>query len=82
MIDLLLALADEPAAAVQEAPGHRNAQADALYITGGAIMVWASNGDGPGGQVSFTVINRGMEPDRVISISTPAGPVGPIRTHP
>lgn len=81
MIELLLALTDEPAAVVQTAWGPLDVQVGAIHVGGGAMMAWNSSRDGLGGQVSVTVINRGTEPDRVVSISTPAGPVGSIKLY-
>ena len=72
MLDLLMALAAGPA--VQEAPAEapRRVQAGELTVSNGGMMAW------DGGQVLFEVENMGAEPDRIVSITTPAGTVGEI----
>lgn len=76
MLALLLALAAEPAAVRQDAPPPSSAQAGALTVSQGSMMGWSSGGR-LGGEVAFTVSNTGG-PDRVVSVTTPAGPTGDI----
>lgn len=83
MIALLLALAIGPVA--QEAPPAEPAPTSAvsgdLTVAEGGMMAWSSGGR-LGGQVSVVVENSGPDADRVVSISTPAGPVGRIGVYP
>lgn len=65
-----------PAFAQDAAPA--SAQAGDLTIDGGTMMAWNVVGVGLGGEVAFTVRNAGAEPDRVLSVSSPAGPSGDI----
>ncbi|MBU2117713.1 MAG: hypothetical protein KJ954_08950 [Alphaproteobacteria bacterium] len=64
------------AAHAQDAPA--SAQAGDLTISQGHMMGWAGGGKPLGGEVAFTVENAGAEPDRVVSVSTPAGPSGEV----
>lgn len=77
MLELLLALVVEPAAVRQDAGATLSSlQAGALTVSQGSMMGWSSGGQ-LGGEVAFTVSNAGG-PDRVVSVTTPAGPVGDI----
>ncbi|WP_298127910.1 hypothetical protein [Brevundimonas sp.] len=71
-----LAMATAGAAHAQEAPA--SAQAGDLTVRQGHMMGWAGGGTPLGGEVAFTVENAGTAPDRVVSVSTPAGPVGAV----
>lgn len=80
MLDVMLALAAEPAVAVaQEAP--RVATAGDLTVTDGGMMAWMSGGK-LGGTVMVRVENAGAEPDRIVSMTTPAGTTGRINVYP
>lgn len=68
-------LAVAGAAAAQEAP--ETATAGDLIVSQGTMMGWNSSHTGLGGEVSFTVRNLG-EADRVVSVSSPAGPPGDV----
>lgn len=77
MIALLLALATGPAVQEAAAPPPALVQAGDLTVGGGHMMAW-STGAGLGGEVAVIVRNNGSTPDRVVWVSTPAGPVGAI----
>lgn len=62
-----------------EAPA--TARAGELTVSNGGMMAWMSGG-ALGGQVSARVENTGSEPDRIVSIRTPAGTVGRIGVYP
>jgi copper(I)-binding protein len=80
MLELLLALAAEPATVMaQDAPA--TATAGDLTLRDGGMMAW-TGADGLGGQVMFLVDNSGTDADRVLSVRTPAGTTGKITVYP
>ena len=80
MIELLMGLCADPPAQVAAATPARVHCGD-LILGNGGMMAWATGG-ALGGQVSVIVENTGAESDRVVSIRTPAGPVGAVVTYP
>lgn len=62
-----------------EAP--RTATVGELTVSDGGMMAWMTGGT-LGGQVMALVENAGVEPDRIVSIQTPAGTTGKISVYP
>jgi hypothetical protein len=83
MLTLLMLLAQDPAtqpAVTAAAPvAQWSSSAGHLSAFQGAMMAWSRGGQLEG-DVSFVVSNTGP-PDRLVSVSTPAGPVGDISIH-
>lgn len=65
-----------PTPSVETAP--RQASAGDLTVRDATMMGWNVVGEGLGGEVAFTVRNAGPTPDRIVSVETPAGPVGTL----
>ena len=73
MLEALLILAAEPAPLVEVQVPERAVLGE-LTVHQAHMMGWMSAGR-LGGEIAFTVSNAGAEPDRVVSVSSPAGPV-------
>ena len=83
MLSFFLVLAQAPmtqaapvAAPAAEVSAPPSVTAGSLTVLQGSMMAWNRGGQLEG-EVAFTVRNSGA-PDRVVSISTPAGPSGTI----
>lgn len=83
MLSFFLVLAQAPmtqaapvAAPAAEVSAPASVTAGSLTVLQGSMMAWNRGGQLEG-EVAFTVRNSGA-PDRVVSISTPAGPSGTI----
>ena len=81
MLELILALVAGPLAqdAATETP--TSARSGDLTVSQGGMMAWRANG-GLGGQVTVLVDNAGSGTDRVVSVTTPSGPVGDVGVYP
>lgn len=76
ILEMFLILGQD--AAVQAAPfPERSVTQGDLTVAQGSMMGWMG-GTGLGGEVAATVVNAGTEPDRVVSVTSPAGPVDAI----
>ena len=73
-----VAVAAAGPAFAQDAEAPASTQVGDLTVQGGHMMGWFGSVDGLGGEVAFTVDNNGSEADRVLSVQTPAGPVGRV----
>ena len=80
MLTLLLALAQDPAVHAVlpiEITAPASVTSGDLTVSQGGMTGWASAG-ALGGNVMVTVVNASTEPDRIVSVTSPAGPVGEI----
>ncbi len=81
MLEMFVALIAAPAVQTAPTEAPRTAQAGDLTVSNGGMMAWMSRGQ-LGGQVMVRVENAGSEPDRILSIRTPAGTTGKIGVYP